>query len=419
MDLQRYLQIVLKRRYLFALTAAAIITAVTVIGYVIPPLYEAKTVVSVEKSFLNDVLKNIAVTQTPDDKASALSTIMKSRTLVLKVVGELGVDVPNMQQAELESLIKKTQDKTQITIEFSKSGKKDFDFFSVSFRDLNPKYARDYVNSLVSHYIEENVGSKREESFGANRFLLGQLEQFKVKVDKLDAEIASLRKNRNVILYDRYLELQKRLEDLLVQYTDDHPEVVKMHSEIAAVKAKFRTPRKKSVEAAGPSDQSSEQSEATLAGAARVRDQLNIRERERESNKKIYDELAAAFGKSEVSSQAELQDKAGTFRIVDPAVLPIKPVSPNRILIMLLGLAGGIAGAFGLMVLIDVFDKSVKSVDMLRTFGVPVLAVVPHIRTPMELIKARKKDIALFIFSGLFLALFCAVIIREVLIWQI
>ena len=86
LDIKRYLQLVLKRRYLFAITAAFIITAVVIISHFIPPVYEAKTVVSIEKSFLNDVLKNIGGTQSIDDRATALSTIMKSRTLILKVI---------------------------------------------------------------------------------------------------------------------------------------------------------------------------------------------------------------------------------------------------------------------------------------------------------------------------------------------
>jgi len=398
LDLQRYIQLALKRRYLFAITAAAIITVVVIISHLIPPVYEAKTVVSIEKSFINDVLKNMGGTQSFDDKASALSTIMKSRTLVFKVIGDLIIDVQNMTQAQVEGLIKSAQDRTQITIEFNKSGRKDVDFFTVSFRDRNPQLARDYVNNVVSKYIETTIGSKREDSFGANRFLLDQINQFKEKVGKLDAEIAVLKKDQSIAQYNRYLELQKRRDDLLVQYTENHPEVIKVQSEIESLKAKYAISPKK------------------LAHASNVINQLTILERERESSKKIYDELAAAYGKSEVSSQAEIQDKSGTFRIVDPAVLPIKPVSPNRIMIILLGIIGGLAGAFGLLVVIDTLDTSVKSVDALRSFGVPVLAVIPHIQDPAALVKTRAKDIALYIFVGLFVVMLGAVMVRELLV---
>ncbi len=397
LDIKRYLHLVQKRRYLFAITAAFIITVVVIISHFIPPVYEAKTVVAVEKSFLNGVLRNIGGAQSIDDKASALSTIMKSRTLILKVISDLGVDLKGMTEAQGEGLIKSTQDKTKITIEFSQGGGRDVDFFSVSFRDRDPRFARDYVNNVVSTYIETNIGSKREESFGANRFLLDQINQLKDKTGKLDAEIAVLKKDQDIVLYSKLLELQKRYDDLLVQYTEDHPAVIKVKSEIEALKVKYTM------------------SQAKLAHTSNVINRLASLERDRESSKKIFDELTAAYGKSEVSTQAELQNKAGTFRIVDPAVLPITPVSPKRIMIMLLGIVGGIGVAFGLMVVLDIFDNSLKDVDTLRRFGYPVLAIIPHIQDPAELLRTRTKDIVFYILSGLFVVLLCVVMGRELL----
>ncbi len=416
LDIKRYVHLVLKRRYLFAATAAVIITTAVITSYVIPPVYEAKTVVSLEKSFLNNVISKIGAIQTVDDKASALSTIMKSRTLVLKVINELVFDSNKMTEAQVEGLIKNTQDKTQITIEFNKSGRKDVDFFTVSFRDRDPRKARDYVNNLVSRYIEENLSGKREDSFGANRFLLDQINHFQETVGKLETEIALLKKDRDVILYERLMELQKRLDNLLVQYTESHPEVIKARSELDFLKSKFRTSRKKQPDTNDQEKQPAETSAAAVARAAYTKNQIAVLERERDTNKKIYDELAAAYGKSEVSTQAGVQDKAGTFRIVDPAVLPIKPVSPNRIMIILLGIAGGIAGAFGILVALDTFDKSVKTIDVLRGLGIPVLAVIPHIESTADLIKAKRQDAYFYGLSGLFAVVLGAVIVRELLV---
>jgi polysaccharide biosynthesis transport protein len=395
LDIKRYLQLVLKRRYLFTITAAIIISAAVVMGHFIQPVYEAKTVVSIEKNFLNDVLKDIGGMQSMDDGAAALSMLMKSRTLVLKVLSDLGVNMQGMTEAQVEGLIKSTQDRTQITIEFSKSGRSGIDFFTVSFKDGDPRFARDYVNDVVRMYIEATVGSKREESSGANKFLLDQINQFKEKVGKLDEEITVLKKDENILLYNRLRALQKRREELLVLYTEDHPAVIKVQSEIEALKVKYTI------------------SPVKLAHASNVINKLTVLQRERESSKKIFDELTAAYGKSEMSTQAELQNKAGTFRIVDPAVLPIKPVSANRIKIILLGIVGGLACAAGLIVLLDTFDDSIKNVDMIKSLGIPVLAIIPHIQDPNVLIESRRKDIYFYSLTGLFIVLLGAVIILE------
>jgi uncharacterized protein involved in exopolysaccharide biosynthesis len=268
------------------------------------------------------------------------------------------------------------------------------------------------VNNLVSRYIEENLSGKREDTFGANRFLLDQINHYKGVVAKLEADIALLKKDRNVMLHDHLLELQKKLDDLLVQYTENHPEVVKARAEIDSLKARFRT-RKKPTEADASENQPVETNTSAVAGASYTKNQIAALERERDANKKIYDELAAAYGKSEVSTQAEMQDKAGTFRIVDPAVLPIKPISPKRLMIMLLGIAGGLAGAFALLLALDTLNQSVKRVDEIRTFGIPVLAVIPHIDSPDELIKTRRKDAYFYGLTGLFAFVLCIVMVRE------
>ena len=63
---------------------------------------------------------------------------------------------------------------------------------------------------------------------------------------------------------------------------------------------------------------------------------LNDLERERAMQASIYEQLLQRVGVSEVSKQMEVADKATTFRIVDPAILPTKPVGTKRILLMLL-----------------------------------------------------------------------------------
>ena len=392
LDIKRYLHLILKRRYLFAITAAFIITAVVIYSHSIPPVYEANALVSIDKSFLNSVLKNIAGTQAVDDKSAALSTIMTSRAMVIKVLSDLGVDMQGMTAEQAEGFIKRTQKMTQL--DFSRSSGA-VDFFTISFRDKDPRFARDYVNKVVSKYIETIIGSKREDSFGANKFLLDQINQQKEKVGKLDAEIAVLKKDENIILYNKFLELQKRHDDLLVQYTEHHPEVIKAQSAIETLKAKYFS------------------SQNNLAYAENVVSRLSSLEHELVFSKKIYDELTMAYGKSQMSTQAELQTKEETFKIVDPAVLPITPVSPNRIKIILLGIIGGIAGAAGLIVLLDVFDDSIKSVDVIKSLGIPVLAIIPHIQDPHALIRSRRKDICFYMLSGLFVVLLGAVIVLE------
>jgi hypothetical protein len=142
---------------------------------------------------------------------------------------------------------------------------------------------------------------------------------------------------------------------------------------------------------------------------------LDSLEREKQSQKNLYESMLGRQGQSEVSKQMEVQDKSTVFRVVDPAVLPIKPVSPNRIKLILLGILAGIGGGLGLVILKDQMDDTVKSVDMAKQFGLPILAVIPRIEDPEQLVLQARQDRKLYIAGGMYFLVILAVLALEAL----
>jgi hypothetical protein len=92
------------------------------------------------------------------------------------------------------------------------------------------------------------------------------------------------------------------------------------------------------------------------------------------------------------------------FTLVDPARLPEKPVSPNRLAIMLIGLLLGIGGGIGSASLREFADQSARSPEELaRATGLPVLAVIPTIVTWRESWRQLYRKI--WIYVGVVLAI--------------
>ncbi|NTU49816.1 MAG: chain-length determining protein [Desulfobulbaceae bacterium] len=466
MDYKKYLALVKKSKVLCIVSALAIMTVVTATSYVLPNVYEAKSTVFVEKSVIADLVKGLAFTASVEEKIKALTYALNSRTLIAKVVDEL--DLKKGGGAEQEKLIKSLQDNTQIKIK-DKEG-----LFIISFKDNNPKLARDYVNALVRRYIDENTSSKREESYGATQFLSEQMNVFREKLQKseeaanafkrgpgavasmdptsllkdindsqqraddlnikqaqLETVIASLAKDSP--MQSNLPALQKRLQELQLQYTDKYPDIVQLKEDIRALEDQQKHGQGKSrpVESLEYKRSVSElkamrQAEANLrANIAKNRallqsipaakSTLEDLEREKNSQKTLYETMAARQGQSEVSKQMEVQDKSTVFRIVDPAVLPIKPVSPDRVRLILLGILAGIGGGVGLVILKDQTDDSVKNVDMAARFGLPILAVIPQIEDPQQIKMQARHDRRLYIVSGLYFSAILAVLVLEVL----
>jgi capsular polysaccharide biosynthesis protein len=206
-----------------------------------------------------------------------------------------------------------------------------------------------------------------------------------------------LSQQKDSVGQERLAELQKRLAELLRQYTENHPEVVKVKDEIDALKNQSTMHRRTT-----ETDMNVKTQQQGGETGLSVKQRLTELERDKETYKNEYAELMKAQGKLEVSSRMEGQDKEGIFHVFEPAMLPRTPVSPKRVQIIMFGIAAGIAAGIGLIILMDSTVKTIKNANSLSVFGLPVLAVITQLRTREEIQKTRKKDLLLYIFTGIY-----------------
>ena len=463
-DYAHYISLIKKNKALSIISALAIMTVITVVSYLMPIKYEAMSTVFIEKSVITELLKGLTFTSSAEDKIKGLLYALNSRTLIIKVLDEL--DLKKGGDEKLEKTIKEFQESTQIKIK-DREG-----LFIISFKHRNAKLARNYVNALVRRYIDENTSKKREESYGASSFVSEQLAALKEKLDKADAAAKALRidtgpgisgdgpsapafsgdtlarldelktrrsaveaamagLNKSGSVQTNLHASQRRLQELQTQYTESYPEIQRVKEQIQALEGQLRNA------------QASESSPEYLRLAAELR-QIRLAEaklgkvgggsgrrrsgggggfvaedkyasiiQERLSLKTLYDSMLARQNQSEVSKQMEVQDKATVFRIVDPAVVPFKPVSPNRVKIILLGILAGIAGGLGAALLKDQLDGTVKGLDMVKQLGLPVLAVIPRVEDPQQVLLQSKRDRMLYIASSAYFMFILVVLAVE------
>jgi len=416
MDVRRYLQVIHAKRHLFVLVTAGLIALITVASYIVPRSFEASATVSIEKNYLNVLMQDIAVAPSIEERGHALSVVMMSRGMLLRVLSDLKVDVAMKSEAEIEKIINRFQTKTQIKVDINRSGRKDMELFTVSYRDSEPRFARDYVNMLINRYIVDSISSKRQEAIGANRFVFSQMDLYKDKIDRTEQELARRRREQGVQLATQLPALQKRYEELLVQYTEQHPEVVRVRSEIEAAREQMKTQDQRPTENERIREQQPgvRGSKAQAAKAESKKSTADL-ERDREAYKKIYESLVASIGRSEMSSKIEAQANADTFRILDPAVLPIEPVGAPRWKIIMLGILAGIAGGAGIVIVMDMMDRSIKDLETLKGFGLPVLGVIPRIQSVEAILSSRRKDRLLYGAAGMYLVGIAALSVVELL----
>jgi succinoglycan biosynthesis transport protein ExoP len=181
MDYKKYLQILARNKERFAVIALLLMTAVFVVSFLLPRKYQATSTVFIEKNVISELVKGITVTPSMEDTINVLTYAITSRTLLTKVVDSLDLNL-GKNQGDTEELIKRLQRNTTVKV-------KDKNLFTISFTDQNPRVARDFVNTLVRLYIEDNMSSKRGESYDATKFLSEQIATFNTKLEKAEAEV--------------------------------------------------------------------------------------------------------------------------------------------------------------------------------------------------------------------------------------
>ncbi len=192
-------------------------------------------------------------------------------------------------------------------------------------------------------------------------------------------------------------QLAATYADLQARYRPDHPDLVKakdqldevdraisaeIERQVSSLRANLQIARDQEANAAGTVAQTS--GTLTAANAATVK--LNELQRKADGLRDTYQTLLTR--RNSISSQALVADEDA--RLFSPAAIPLRPTSPNKPLILLigLGLATIVAGASVWMV--EVFDrKLVTSDDVERKLGLPHIANVPEIASLRRFGEAR------------------------------
>lgn len=105
----------------------------------------------------------------------------------------------------------------------------------------------------------------------------------------------------------------------------------------------------------------------------------------------INEELFWAISRQFQETQLWEQTQYGSGRVIDYAILPLKPVYPNKFLFLLVGfIAGGLLG-IGIVVIKETFSQTIEGTSQLKAVGYPILSVIPDIGKTVKT-KYKGKD---------------------------
>jgi polysaccharide chain length determinant protein (PEP-CTERM system associated) len=204
-------------------------------------------------------------------------------------------------------------------------------------------------------------------------------------------------------------------------FTDKHPDVIASGQEIEELRAGLDRAREGEEESRPPSvaqqSAAGEKHRAELRVKAaheelerlqtqvdqlaqrigqtpRVAEQIDGLRREYEHLYESYREFSRKRLDAAVAADMESQVKGERFRVLESAVPPLRPTSPDRPLILVVGLMLGIALGGGIAVLLEASDDSFHSARRLQAaLRIPVLAAIPSILLDRDRALRRRRRV--------------------------
>lgn len=505
LDIKRYIGIILRRKYLALSVGLAVLSICTWGSFFWPKTYEASSTVLIEKSsIVNPLISGIGVPGGIEDRLSNLKDNLTSRNILERVVKKLDLDTNAKNSGQYEGLISGIRKNLDIKTQGQGARQTGADLFTISYKGNNPKTVRDIVNILISEYIEESVGYRRTDVYGAFEFIQSQLLEYKSKLEESDKGIREFReRNPQMVpqsepavlgrlegfqtgkieaeirlkeLLRKRDNLQKQLSGekeltvafvtregspqarlnylnnqlmlLMPKYTDKYPEVIKVKNEIEELKKQIAQAKDSRTEGSGSEtaamnpiyqqlkeelsrtdseieslrarsaelSRQQQTAQGILGRMPKEQEEWSKLQRDRNVYQRIYDELLQKLENARVSKDLEVNNKTGSFRIVDPAILPTVPTQPDRVKMILAGIILGIASGIGSVFGLEYFSQSFKDEASIESkLKLSVLATIPRITTEEEELSAKKLDRRVFIVAGAYLSVIGLVLVVEFL----
>src|ERR1044071_3858138 len=196
----------------------------------------------------------------------------------------------------------------------------------------------------------------------------------------------------NLLIQDMRKVLAERealLANLLKRYKDKYPDVIRVREEIASLKDSIQKESRKVREAIRTEAELARAKEASMSSElkkkeqesfelSKLRIQYDVLNRQADQSKLLYNVVLQRMKETDLTSK----DKAQNMRVVDKAVVPLRPIKPRLLLTLFFGVLGGLGVAIGLAFFVNYLDDSIKGQDDIETYlRLPFLGYIPNIKT--------------------------------------
>jgi polysaccharide chain length determinant protein (PEP-CTERM system associated) len=480
----RLLEIVRRRKLLAIAVFATILVAAASFVRSLPDLYRATALVLVERTISESIVRT-PVSGELESRLYVIKQEILSRDRLTELIERFNLYPALRQQVGIADVLSQARNDIIVEPAGPEqvSGRTKTVSFTLSYTGDDRGTVAEVTNAVAAFYVQQNDRMRSEEAIHTTQFLRTQLADAKRQLDRhetamrdytarytgelpqqVGVNLATLERLNTQLRLNgeqqiRIIEQRERLFDGLrdtgvmtrvaagdadvsamslerlrvideqkqklslveTQFTDRHPDVVRIREQLAAMEREHdqaeaaekrtrereagaasaaaiadpTTPtpqfRRRTMEsldaemtklrqAEGEVRQTIASFERRLESSPQRQQEYQIITRDYNAAKDLYDSLLRRYDEAQLTESMETDRAGERFRVLEPALPPEGPAAPNRIRLLLMGLLLACAGAAAAVVAREQFDTAFHTVDDVRAFTtVPVLVSIPPI----------------------------------------
>ncbi|MFA1238487.1 polysaccharide biosynthesis tyrosine autokinase [Serratia odorifera] len=234
----------------------------------------------------------------------------------------------------------------------------------------DPLRAQRVLRSISENYLQQNVDRKTEEAQRMLAFLAEQLPQTQAALTNAENQLNQFRQQNDSV--DLSLEAKSVL-DTQVQLEAQLNELTFKESEISKLYTRAHPAYRALLEKRATLEEEKARLGKQVQALPKTQQEILRLTRDVQVDQQVYIQL--------MNKQQELSiSKAGTvgnIRIIDAAETGLKPVKPQKMLIVILAVLMGGVLSCSVVLLRAAFHRGVSNTDVLEKRGISVYATVP------------------------------------------
>lgn len=474
-------------RFRWSALLVAWVTAVAgwLVVYSLPNVYSSKAVINIDtSSVIKPLLSGLVVATNPEQEFAVMTRILLNRDNLLAVIRETDMDHGISNPAQMENLVTNLASNIVVKNAGGLNKKQNSSIYEVSYESSDAELSFKVVFALLNILIEGTLNSGQLDTAMAEKFLDEQISDYEKRLEQGEQRLADFKKQNAGFMPNekggyyarlqglkdtidsttsaldlakrRYNDLrqqlsgespmigsntyskataaklrayQEKLNDMLTQFTDEHPDVKALRARIADLQQgtdpdyvpgsdfgsdtdgtlnpvyqdlKAQESRAR-VEVSTLQVQLSEQRKklAELQQSVdiipQVEADLNKLNRDYEITKGRYLALVERRESARLAQKVEKNNSEIIFRVVDAPVVPLFPSGPNRPLLLSgVFLAALLAGLGWSILRFLLYPTFVDFKQLQKMIDLPVLGTISLQMTP-EKHRQRRVELASFL----------------------